>query len=69
MVCLANQFGKLWSLRIPEICRRNLTSPRVRSFAQKCMNKGGRYIALAELGERHRRGVVMILEGKSSAGW
>ncbi|KAB1215950.1 putative ADP-ribosylation factor GTPase-activating protein AGD8 [Morella rubra] len=38
-------------------------------LAQRCSNKAGRYVAVAEFGGGRRKGVVMILEGKEGAGW
>ncbi|KAB1219901.1 hypothetical protein CJ030_MR3G009543 [Morella rubra] len=41
-----------------------------RSFlAQRCCNKGGRYVAVVEYGGRRKVGAVMVPEGKNSNGW
>ncbi|KAB1204015.1 Ribosome-binding ATPase YchF [Morella rubra] len=41
----------------------------VDSILQRCANKAGRYVAIAEFGEGRRRGVVLIPEGKGGEGW
>lgn len=38
-------------------------------LAQKCSNKNGSYVVLAEFGERRRFGAVMIPKGRSREGW
>lgn len=38
-------------------------------LAQRCKNKAVRYVAVAEYGERSRRGVIIIPEGRGGVGW
>lgn len=38
-------------------------------LAQRCSNKFGKYVAIAEYSEGCWRGVVMVPEGKLGSGW
>lgn len=38
-------------------------------LAQRCKTNARRYFAVAEYGERSRRGVIMISEGRGGVRW
>lgn len=38
-------------------------------LAQRCANKRGRFLMIAQYRERHRKGVVMVPEGANGEGW
>ncbi|KAB1209586.1 Calcium-transporting ATPase 9, plasma membrane-type, partial [Morella rubra] len=45
------------------------TESRRGFLAQRCCNKGGRYIAVVEYGGRRKVGAVLVPEGKHGHGW
>ncbi|KAB1214179.1 Mitogen-activated protein kinase 16 [Morella rubra] len=45
------------------------TESRRGFLAQRCCNKGGRYIAVVEYGGRRKLGAVLVPEGKHGHGW
>ncbi|KAB1221118.1 Mediator of RNA polymerase II transcription subunit 25 [Morella rubra] len=45
------------------------TESRHGFLAQRCCNKGGRYIAVVEYGGRRKLGAVLVPEGKHGHGW
>lgn len=61
MVNLASRLQMADSQKINEASRGFLT--------QRCSNKAGRYVAIAEYSGGRRKGVVMIPEGKGGSGW
>lgn len=38
-------------------------------WAQRCVNNCGRYLTIAQYGEGHQKGVVMVPEGSNREGW
>lgn len=69
MVRLANLFGKLVELIVARDFSERFNEPLRLFLAQRCSNKCGRYVALAEFGKKRRRGAVMISKGRSREGW
>ncbi|KAB1210183.1 UBX domain-containing protein 1 [Morella rubra] len=72
------KFGAVWVVNMAEklmaaVGGRSFVSKAndvARAFlAQRCANKAGRYVAIAEFGEGRRRGVVMVPEGKGGGCW
>ncbi|KAB1222897.1 hypothetical protein CJ030_MR2G013613 [Morella rubra] len=69
VVWLANMFSKLVEIKDSRDFSERFNEPPRAYLDQLCSNQCGRYVALAEFGDRRRRGAVMIPEGSSSAGW
>lgn len=68
VVWLANLFGKLVESKESRDLSENFNKLSRTFLAQKCGNKSGRYVALAEFGGRRRQRAVMIPKGKKSEG-
>lgn len=69
VVWLANLFGKLVdSTEVRDFSEYFNESKRA-FLAQRCSNKNSSYMVLAEFGDRCRRGVVIIPEGRLKSGW
>ncbi|KAB1204827.1 hypothetical protein CJ030_MR8G007181 [Morella rubra] len=71
------RFGAVWMVNMASRLQVDIHKEFVvkyneasRAFlAQRCSNKAGRYVAIAEFGGGRRKGVVMIPEGKEGSGW
>lgn len=76
-ICMG-RFGALWMVNMVNKLRaadktNDFTakfSESSRAFlVQRCANSRGRYLVIAQYGERRRRGVVMVPEGVNGRGW
>ncbi|KAB1208245.1 hypothetical protein CJ030_MR7G027342 [Morella rubra] len=71
------RFGAVWMVNMASRLQVDVNKEFVIKFneasrafiAQRCSNKVGRYVAIAEFGEGRRTEVVMIPEGNGGSGW